>query len=133
MHRTLTYCCFGPSCGWALWGRESYASLVTCRGLGCPAARLQALAGWFGYFVAMNDYGYAPWVLVQRGYSWDDSEYCNELHCRQLDAFAADTWTYLHSRHTCTFQQPRPAVRRACSHLARARLHAPTGPRTLVY
>ncbi|GIL77768.1 hypothetical protein Vretifemale_7248, partial [Volvox reticuliferus] len=32
---------------------------------------MQALAGWFGYFVCMNDYGYAPWVMHTIGFSWN--------------------------------------------------------------
>eukprot|EP00198_Chlamydomonas_reinhardtii_P006957 XP_001696293.1 sodium/potassium-transporting ATPase alpha subunit [Chlamydomonas reinhardtii] len=33
---------------------------------------MQAAAGWYGYFVAMNDYGYTPWVLPGLGHKWDD-------------------------------------------------------------
>ncbi|GLI63034.1 hypothetical protein VaNZ11_005895 [Volvox africanus] len=32
---------------------------------------MQALAGWYGYFVCMNDYGYAPWVMHTIGFSWN--------------------------------------------------------------
>ncbi len=43
-----------------------------------PPARLQAAAGWYGYMVAMNDYGYAPWILPGLGHKWDD----HPLLCR---------------------------------------------------
>ncbi|KXZ52251.1 hypothetical protein GPECTOR_10g882 [Gonium pectorale] len=35
---------------------------------------MQALAGWFGYFVTMNDYGYAPWTLPGLGHKWDKGQ-----------------------------------------------------------
>ncbi|GLC38270.1 hypothetical protein PLESTM_000706100 [Pleodorina starrii] len=35
---------------------------------------MQALAGWFGFFVAMNDYGYAPWVMHTIGFHWDKAQ-----------------------------------------------------------
>lgn len=31
---------------------------------------MQGLAGWYAYVVAMNDYGYGPWSIVGRGFSW---------------------------------------------------------------
>ncbi|EFJ52783.1 hypothetical protein VOLCADRAFT_78789 [Volvox carteri f. nagariensis] len=35
---------------------------------------MQALAGWFGFFVCMNDYGYNPRVMYGIGHSWDDAQ-----------------------------------------------------------
>lgn len=33
---------------------------------------MQALAGFFTYFVVLNDYGYAPWTLMGNGLAWED-------------------------------------------------------------
>eukprot|EP00951_Prasinocladus_malaysianus_P022314 scaffold186521_cov43-Prasinocladus_malaysianus.AAC.1 len=32
---------------------------------------MQALAGFYTYFMVLNDYGYAPRILLQKGLSWD--------------------------------------------------------------
>ncbi|KAG2438556.1 hypothetical protein HXX76_005107 [Chlamydomonas incerta] len=47
---------------------------------------MQAAAGWYGYFVAMNDYGYTPWVLPGLGHKWDD----HPLLCRIGDGQAKE-------------------------------------------
>jgi len=33
---------------------------------------MQALAGFFTYMVVLNDYGYAPWTLMNNGLAWEE-------------------------------------------------------------
>ncbi|KAG2500240.1 hypothetical protein HYH03_001818 [Edaphochlamys debaryana] len=58
---------------------------------------MQALAGWYGYFVTMNDYGYTPWVLLGRGFAWDSNPLiCNIGNAGQVSdcGFGCDNANY---------------------------------------
>lgn len=61
---------------------------------------VQALAGFFTYFVVMNDYGFSPSVLFGKGTNWDDYVVSGGLLFKDLASVATDVGIEL---GTCTF------------------------------